>query len=106
MDHGSLVRVDLNLAVPAVLARRVVIAVRDGRGGQLAPTRLVQPTPATALQDLGPFVFGDRPLDLQQQLVVRRVVDRPLAEVDLDSRLLQLLQQQHLIGIGGRTAPG
>jgi hypothetical protein len=62
----------------------------------------MQATTATALQDLGPFVFGNRPLNLQQELVVRRVVDRTLAEMDLHSRLLQLLQQQDLVGVAAR----
>src|SRR6266508_5719096 len=52
--------------------------------GRFAHKRLsqacaVEPPPAGALQNLRPFIFGDHSLDLQEELIIGRLRDRPLA---------------------------
>ena len=55
--------------------------------------------PAAALQDLGPLVLGDHPLDLEQQ-VLRGVMAEGVAEEDdLDAAPGEFLEDQNLICI-------
>ena len=54
---------------------------------------------AAALQDLGPLVLGDHPLDLDQE-VLRRVMAEGVAEEDdLDAATGEFFEDQDLIGI-------
>ena len=64
------------------------------------------PAPAT-LSDLRTLVLGDHPLELAQQLILRRA--RPLGllgEDDLDPAARELLEQQHLVGVAPRQPVG
>src|SRR3954447_11649656 len=55
---------------------------------------------ATAsLLDLGSLVFRHHALNLQQQVIFGRHPDRTLQEHDLDTGTVQLIHQQHLVGI-------
>ncbi len=57
----------------------------------------------TALGDLRPLILGDHPLELTQQLILRGARALwLLREHDLDTRALELLQQQHLVGVTAR----
>lgn len=51
--------------------------------------------PAAALQDFGSFIFGDHPLDLEEQLVFRRLPHFVIQEDDLYAIFEQFFQQQH-----------
>lgn len=65
------------------------------------------PFPASAaLQDFGALVLGNHALDLQQELVLRRLTDFSIEEDDLDPSPQELLQQQHLMGVVARQAIG
>ena len=64
--------------------------------------RGVSLAPAAPLQDLGPLILGDHPLDLEQQVILRRLAQRAVEEHDLDAGTPELVDEQHLIGI----APG
>jgi len=55
--------------------------------------------PPTAFEDLGPLIFGDHALNLQEQLVFGGLAHRPVEEDDLNARPLQFVHKQHLIGI-------
>ena len=58
---------------------------------------------AAALGDLRPLVLGDHPLELPQQLILRRAgALRLLREHHLDTGALELFEQQHLIGVAAR----
>ena len=58
---------------------------------------------AAALGDLRPLVLGDHPLELTQQLILRRAGPlRLLGEHHLDPGALELFEQQHLIGVTAR----
>ena len=58
---------------------------------------------AAALGDLRPLVLGDHPLELAQQLILRGAGPlRLLREDHLDPGALELLEQQHLIGVSAR----
>jgi hypothetical protein len=43
--------------------------------------------------DQGPLILGDRPADLEQELVVRVLGHRPVEELDAAAVLLQLLEE-------------
>jgi hypothetical protein len=106
LDHPRLICHDLiaRLAVSVVLAD---IAMSVGRatehvdratpGGVL----LASPTP---LEDLGPLVFGDHALHLDQE-VLRGVMPEGIAEEDdLDAAMSEFLQDEDLTGILARES--
>ena len=63
--------------------------------------------PASApLEDLGPFIFGDHPLHLEQQLLLRLIADLVVEEDDLDAAALELLDEEDLISIFASQAIG
>src|SRR4029450_9973145 len=105
-DHRRFFVVDTDLPVTAVLLRGVGVSVGRGRRGQFATARPMQTTASASFQDLGTLVFGACSPDLKWPLVVRRVVDRPLAEQDLDPVPLQLLEEQDLIRVAARQTVG
>ena len=52
------------------------------------------PPPAPrALKNLGPLVFGNDALNLQQEFVLGRITDRPVQEYDLGPATPKLLNQ-------------
>ena len=58
---------------------------------------------AAALGDLRALVLGDHPLELAQQLVLRRTRALGLfGEHDLEPAARELLEQQHLVGVSAR----
>ena len=63
----------------------------------------MQPAAAGPLGDERPLVLGDGPADLEQQLVLRVVGERPVGELDPAAAALQLLQKQDLVdGVAGQ----
>jgi hypothetical protein len=46
-------------------------------------------TATAALQNLGAFVFGDHALDLEQQIVLRRIANGPVQKHDFDAGAAQ-----------------
>src|SRR3982751_1863892 len=64
-----------------------------------AIARRVQLPAAAPLEDLGAFIFGDHPLHLEQQLLLRLLSDRVVEEDDLDATALELLDDEDLISI-------
>ena len=63
------------------------------------------PAPAP-LEDLGPLVFGDHPLHLQQQSLLRVLANRVVEEDDFDAATMELFEQQDLISIFASQAIG
>jgi hypothetical protein len=59
-----------------------------------------------ALQNLGALILRHHPLHLQQQLVFWSLSQLPVEEHHLDAGMLQLIDQQHLIGILARQPIG
>src|SRR3954453_8000839 len=90
---------------PARLPRDIAIAERrageDADGTALGPIALSAPT---ALEHLGPLVFGEHTLELEQQAVLRRVSDRAIEEDRLRASTGKLLQQQHLMRVAAGEA--
>src|SRR5215216_17573 len=82
------------------------VAVAVGGGGQHrlgALAGAMNLAAASPLADLRPLVLGDHPLELAQQLILRRPAALRLArEHDLHAGALELLQQQHLVGVAAR----
>src|SRR3982750_1682149 len=89
----------------ARLPRDVAIAERrageDAHGPRLGPIALSAPT---ALKHLGPLVFGEHALELEQQAVLRRVSDRAIEEDHLRASTGKLLQQQYLMRVAAGEA--
>src|SRR5262249_8114071 len=86
-------------AVPVLLADVTIPvpgAAEDSHGARAGPAPLPAPAP---LEDLGPFVFGDDALDLQEQLALGRRVNGVVEEDDLGAGPLEFLDQEHLIGV-------
>jgi hypothetical protein len=67
--------------------------------------RVHLPTSAP-LEDLGPFIFSDHPLHLEQQLLLRLVADLVVKENDLDATALKFLHEEDLISIFASQAIG
>ena len=76
------------------------VPVRRASPGQhLSGLQLVQPAAAGPLRDERALVLGHGPADLQEQLILRIVGQRPVGELDLTAVALQLLHQQHLVDV-------
>src|SRR6266545_2820030 len=86
------------------------VAVAEGCANEhrlRALTRAVELPAPGALPDLRPLVFSDHPLELAQQLVLGRAGALAFAEKDdLDAGAVELLQEQHLVGVAAREAVG
>jgi hypothetical protein len=98
-DHFGLRRVDLQMPGDAVPLGDVAVAVGGAAGAPLAGAGLLQLAAAEALGEDSPLVLGDGPLDLEQELVVRVVRDRPLDELNVAGGLAKFLQQEDLVGV-------
>src|SRR3954469_24891933 len=105
---------DTSLILQDLLAGHAAISLGDiaiaiGRARQHADRTLARgvalAAPA-ALQDLGPLVLGHHALDLQQQIVLWREADRSIEEDDLNPSPVELVNQQHLIGVAPRQSVG
>ena len=58
-------------------------------------------------EDLGPLVFGDHTLNLEQKIVLRGATDRVVQEDNLRARAAKLIDQEHLMGVtAGEFDPG
>jgi hypothetical protein len=77
----------------------VTIAVGGAAGTPLAGAGLLELAAAESLGEDGPLVLGDRPLDLEQELVVRVVGDGPLDELDGAGGPAELFEQEDLVGV-------
>jgi hypothetical protein len=100
--HRGLVLVDLRVPRDAVPPGDVAVAVGAPAADPLPGPGPLQLAAAEPLGQDGPLVLGDRPLELEQELVVRVVGDRPLDELDVAGDLAGLLQREDPAGM----APG
>src|SRR5712691_779273 len=86
------------------------VAVAVGRTGEhrlRAQARPVQLAAAGALGDLRALVLGNHPLELAQKLILGRAgALRLLREADADTGAVELLEQQHLVGVAAREPVG
>ena len=51
------------------------------------------------LEDLGPLVFGDHALNLEQKIVLPGATNQVVQEDNLRTRAAKLIDQEHLMGI-------
>src|SRR3954453_9559108 len=105
-DNPGCVLIDLIPGGPSArLTRDIAVAERrageDADGTALGPVALAAPT---ALEHLGPLVFGKHALELQQQAVLRRVSDRAIEEDDLCTGAGELLEQEDLMRVAAGEA--
>ena len=99
-DYFSLSLVHLEVGRALLGLAHVAVAVR--RSAQNAGLALLGTVPLAApraLQDLGTLVFGDHALELQQQLVFRRMRLRCVDEDRLHALAQPFLRQQDLVGV-------
>ncbi|HMB03195.1 MAG TPA: hypothetical protein VKP69_05560 [Isosphaeraceae bacterium] len=104
--HRGLVLVDLQVPRDTVPLGHVAVAVGALAGAPLSGPGLLQLPAAEPLGEDGPLVLGDRALDLEQELVVRVVGDRPLDELDLAGGPAEFLQQEDLVGVAAGQSVG
>jgi hypothetical protein len=89
-DDLGLLLDDLVAGDPATVAPADV-AVAVGRTGQSADRALLGGmalAPSAALEDLGPLIFRQHALHLEEQVVLRRRADRSVEEDDLGAGAL------------------
>jgi hypothetical protein len=85
------------------------IAISEWRPGERADRARVRGMPSTtpaALKNLGAFIFGDYTLNLEQEIILRRIADRPVQEHDFHASTPKLVDQQHLVGVTSSQAIG
>jgi hypothetical protein len=82
-----------------VAARQATVAVRGVHADELPGAGLLQLAAAEPLTQQRPLVLGDRPLDLQKELVARVVRDGTAEERDGTAGAAELLQEQDLVGV-------
>ncbi|HUQ11044.1 MAG TPA: hypothetical protein VM146_12075 [Steroidobacteraceae bacterium] len=78
------------------------VAISERRARQRADrTRAggMQATTPNPLENLGALVLGDDALNLQQEIILRRVADRAVQEYHLGPGATKLLNQQDLMGV-------
>ena len=91
--HRRFFLMNLDLAVPSMPLGVPSVAVRQFAGSELAHSGSVESSAAGTFQDLGPFVLGNRALDLEEKLVVWGIADGPFTEVNLHPRTVQLFEE-------------
>jgi hypothetical protein len=64
----------------------------------------MKPAASTALEYLGPLIFGDYALHLQQELILRGFANGPVEENQVHSTLFQLIDQQYLVDVATSQA--
>ena len=70
------------------------------------PARNGETPPPHPLGDERPFILSDGTANLQEQLVVRVLAHRPIQELDLTPRPLELIDQDYLMHVVARQAIG
>src|SRR4051794_23344766 len=105
-DHLGLDLLDLQVPRHAVPIGHESVAVGGLAGDPVAGAGLLELAAAEPLAEHRPLVLGDRPLDLEQELVVRVVGDRPLDELDGAGGLAELLQEEDLVGVAAGEPVG
>jgi hypothetical protein len=106
--HMRLLLGDVKTRHPTTLRpRHIAKAVRGGgEGAERARARRMPAAPTAALEDLGPLVFRDHPLHLQQEVVLGRAADRAIEKDHLGGGAAKFLNQQHLVRVAARQAVG
>nr|WP_228421535.1 hypothetical protein [Skermanella mucosa] len=87
------------MAHRTVLLVDVAVAIRGPAGQNLTGSSLLQLAAAEAFRQHRPFVLGDRPLNLEQKLIVRVVGNGAMQELDGAAGAAEFFEQQHLVGV-------
>jgi hypothetical protein len=66
---------------------------------QNAGSQFMHAPPPSPLHDLGAFVLGNDALHCQEHLILRRIGDLSIDEVDLAAVSLELLDDHDLVGV-------
>jgi hypothetical protein len=103
--HLGLGLEDLDPGTPAPVGDHPAVPVGDLPERDLARPSAIQLPATVALGDLGLLVFGNHALHLHQQRRLRILARRrTLQKPDLDPQALELLEDQHLVGVGSSQA--
>lgn len=98
---------DLDPGRSALVGHDAAVAVGHLPEADLAGAGAVEFAAAVALGDLRALVFGDHALHLHQQRGLRVLAERrAFEEPHLALKPLQLLEDQHLVGVGAREPIG
>src|SRR5215210_5562045 len=90
----------------SMVSRQVTVAVGCVDADELPGAGPLQLAAAEPLAQQRALVLGDRPLDLQQELVAGVVGDGAVEEPDGAAGAAELLQEQDLVGVTPRQAIG
>jgi hypothetical protein len=98
-DEGSLLLVHHHVGGHPVSSRDP--AVTEGNGGpeDLALTRAMELAATIAFRDPDAFIFGHGSLDLDEECGVRIVPGRLVQEDHLDPEAIELLEDEHEVGV-------
>ncbi|MCZ7568888.1 MAG: hypothetical protein M5U01_09925 [Ardenticatenaceae bacterium] len=103
--HGCFDRVKAHAARIARSLRIEDVPVRgDAPRQELAAAQFRLPATAHALGNQAALIFGHRPTDLQQQLIVRVIRHRPLQKLDRAPHLIEFINNEHLMDRVARQA--
>jgi hypothetical protein len=99
-EHRRFLQVNHDLGKTAVAFGQIVGPIAPGGPReQCAPPGFLQAAPARAFENLGALLFGHHPLHLGQQLALRRVAKGGLQKNQLDVELLELRDEEPLMGL-------
>jgi len=104
LDDSCLLNIGLKPSPASALANRDVPISEwsTGHDIQRAALRCMPLTASTTLHELGPLIFCDYALHLEQQVVFRALAERPVQEHKLDIRAFLFL----LYSIAAMSKPG
>jgi len=89
----------------AVAAVDVAISKRrPSKCANRTGARSVAATATTALQNLSAFIFGNHALNLEQEIILRRIPDRPVQKHDVHAGAPKLVDEQRLMGVAPSQA--
>jgi hypothetical protein len=109
VDHADQVGlgfVNDEMAQDTVLTADITVSIGRAAGDDLTGTRPLQLAATEAFSQDGALIFGDRALDLEQELIVGIVGNGMVQEHDGAPDPAELLQQENLIGILASQAVG
>ncbi len=98
-DEGRLLLVHHHVGGHSVSSRDPAVAERNGGPEDLALTRSMELAPTIAFRDPDTFVLRHGPLDLDEERGVRIVRRWLMQEDHLDFEAIELLEDEHEIGV-------
>lgn len=97
---------EVSFSAPLVLAHIPVAIWSAGQHIHRTTTGCVTFPAPRAFHDLGPLIFGNHPLHLQQQIFFRATAQRVIQEHEFHTMMFHFIDQQYLVGVLARQSIG